>query len=162
MERSTSRRRFLALTAAGVGLSVAGCSGLSDDGTGDGGSGGDGSGQQATLVVQIDQQALQEAQTNASQQVQSGELNQSVAVQQYQETQQELLDDAISSAETEIQDTSLTIDDRKEQQGAFLVSGSSDEMVDLLSNDSIAALVPVSTFEELGQQQMPINQSAGG
>lgn len=165
MDRSASRRQFLALTATGVGLSVAGCSGLGDsgsDGGSDGTGGGNGSGNQATVIVQIDQQAMQSAQQNVS----SQDINQTAAQQQLLATQQELLEDAVANVEDEIENGPVTIEERKTEDGAFLVSGPGDAIVDLLSNDSVGALFAASTFEEIGQSPAPqsgsTNQTAGG
>lgn len=168
MDPSTtpSRRQFLAMTGVGAGMSVAGCNGLIDDGpaqTGDGETGGgDGSTRRATLVVQPDQQAMQAAERNATQQIDSGDGNQTAAVQQFQETQRELVGEAVEDIETAIDDGSVTIEDREEQVGALLVSGPAGAMIDLLSNESVGALVAEATFEQLGQQQTSINQTQGG
>lgn len=155
MDASTpSRRQFLALTGAGAGLSVAGCNALQSDGS-DGSGGTEGSDRTATLLVQPDQQAIEEARSNVTQQLEAGEINQSEAQVTLQEEQQTVVADAVAAAESEIEDGQLSIDDRKDAQGALLVSGPATGLIDLLGSESVGALLDEATFEEIGQQAGP-------
>lgn len=156
MDRPTpSRRRFLALTAAGSGLSVAGCSELEGDppAATDGETEADGGARrQATLFVEPDQEALQEARTRITQQVQDGNLSQQEAQRELAAAQEEIVADAVGEVESAVSDGTVTIEDSRETRGALLMAGPATGLIDLLSHDAVGGLVDAATFDEMQTQ----------
>lgn len=157
-----NRRRLLELTSVGTGIAVAGCMNQLNDDGGDGGEG-DGESRQVTMQVQIDQQGLQARQQELAQEVRAGNTTQQEARQEIQSLQQEAAEDAIESAESEFESSSLTIEDRISSQGVLLVTGSDGDILDTLDTDLVSLIAPASLFEEARtlqqqQQQQPRQQ----
>lgn len=159
-----SRRRFLGLTGAGVGVAVAGCAGLSgdtnprsvdDESTNENAESGDGDVgvRQVTLVVEPDQEALQEAQMEIQERVENEEIDPGQAQEEFLAVQQELVADAVTEAETAIEDVGATTNDAIEEQGALLIEGPADGLIDLLEEESVAGLVAAEMFIQAREQQ---------
>jgi adenylosuccinate synthase len=114
----------------------------------------DGGANRATLIVEPDQQAMQEARANAMQQ--GGNMTrqeQQEAMQAAQEQMQEIVAEAIADAEAALEDTDVTVQDTASQQGALLIEGPATQLIDLLDADAVGGLVSAASFDELGQQQ---------
>lgn len=147
MDRSTpSRRGFLALTAAGSSLSVAGCSGLLDDepGATDGGTE-----RQVALFVEPDQEAVQEMRSRLGQQIEDDNLSQQEVQSALARARRDLLSDTVARFESEMADRAVTVEETVEPRGALLLSGPATALIDLLSHDLARAMVDAEGFEEL-------------
>jgi hypothetical protein len=163
----TPRRRLLAAAATGSTLALAGCSSLesgdgSVDGSGDGpeqtegsdesgGSADDGStADEAAATVAVDiQEDLRAAQADVQERLQEGNLTQEEAQVEIQETQLELLGEAVSSVESYAGETDgLSVSETNQRAGAVLVSGDPAAVLGVLDADGVAALLPADDFPE--------------
>ena len=158
----TPRRRVLAAAATGSTLSLAGCSSLESDGTaGDepAQTDDDGSGDEASATVALDIQAdLQTAQADIRQRLQEGNISQTEAQAELQETQLDLLTEAVSTVESYASDTEgLTVSQTNAQAGAVLVSGDAAAVLGVLDAESVSALLAAGEFPE--PQQPATNES---
>ncbi|MUW15458.1 hypothetical protein GJ633_13035 [Halorubrum sp. CBA1125] len=155
---------MLAAAATGSTLALAGCSSLeSGDGSGDGDGSEDGPEQtagsdesggstagEASATVAVDiQEDLQAAQADVQQRLQEGNLTQEEAQVEIQETQLELLGEAVSSVESYAGETDgLSVSETNQRAGAVLVSGDPAAVLGVLDADGVAALLSADEFPE--------------
>ncbi|WP_138005369.1 hypothetical protein [Halalkalirubrum salinum] len=166
------RRRFLELAGTGAALSIAGC--LGDDGTDtdpaavendsdttteqtdDDETGGEDSIVEegmVTVALQADQEALAEAQESIQAELEDEEISQQEAQVQLQETEQELLEEAGSAFESNIDELDgLSIVDTTPAIGAVLVDGEAESMIETLSFTEVSALLSGETYAEIREQ----------
>lgn len=155
-ELTVDRRRVLELTGVSTGVAVAGCMGQLD---GDGGS------RQVAVSLRPDQEEIQTRQQELQQEVLAGNTTRQEAQQEMQTLQQEALADAVDTAEQTFGELGLSIEDRLEDQGLLLVSGSDGDILDSLEEDIVQAIAAGSLFEEAQtaqqqqQQQQQLQQS---
>lgn len=151
MDRTTSsRRRFLALTAAGGGLSTAGCSGLLGDTPAQNGGSADGDGtRQVMVLVTPDQEAMMEERSRIGEEIQSGNLSQREVQDMFAAAQQRVLAETAGEVESVVTERGMTVEAVKPRRGALLVSGSAVALLDLLSHESVRGLLSEASFQEL-------------
>ena len=171
METQVSRRRLLQVGGVGAAASFAGC-GYMD--TEDGGAPADMSGQGPHTVaigVAIDQMEMQAAeqefegiQQEAQEEFDAGEIDEEEAADmveeaqgELQETQRQLLQDAIDGVEAHAEGTeALSVLDSELEFGLVLVEGSGDAIVGTLASEHVQAIVPQEEFEAIqGPQDDP-------
>ena len=160
MDARPPRRRFLQLAGTGAVASVAGCSALDQDGTDpEDDDGGDDTRQAAaefvvTAAVDIDEAELEEAQAEIQQAVEDGELDQQEAQVRAQETQAELIADAVEAFEQHVADTeSLTVRETAEQAGVALIEGHAKALIEVLTADEVVGILAEEEFEALQPPQ---------
>jgi hypothetical protein len=178
------RRQLLQAAGAGSAALLAGCSGLlgssddesgddgetesddgqnSDDGTnGDGTSAGgmdsqDGDSMQSgdTREVGMIAQPDQAAMTEIRQQLRAGELNRSEAVEQQRELVAQSVEELASAIESE---TDIEIVEQLSELGAIRADGAPVELIDMLPNEQMTAIV---SREQLDQEQQSQSGSNG-
>lgn len=158
MDLEHDRRRFLELAAPATAAALAGCSSLTDSPS-DADSGSEASSQTTTgapaearqvgLSVEPDQEALRERQGAIQSELQAGNITRTQAQQQFREAQTELLGEAMTSFRERADETAgLTVEDSVQQFGVLLVAGSPAALIDTLSVEGVAGLLPQATFEE--------------
>ena len=160
MERLQNRRRFLQLATAGTAASVAGCSSLqssTDDSNGSlespDGDELDVSDTALTALVQPDQEALVELQAELDQEIESGELDQMEAQQEFQRRQLELVRELGEAFEEDAESIEgLSVEESMAEQGAFLVDGDADALVAELNDGDLSALLPGQEFVDALEQ----------
>ncbi|RKD94875.1 hypothetical protein [Halopiger aswanensis] len=144
MSNLPSRRRFLALTGTGTTAALAGCSQLesltqSDDGT-NGEAGG-----AVTVAVSPPQEELE----SLNQQLQSGELNRTEALDE----QQALNEDATAAFEDAASDRGISVEDSAAEFGLLQVSGDDSAIMDALRNGDIQGIYPGDQYDAFVQQE---------
>jgi acetamidase/formamidase len=149
MEFDTGRRRFLEIAGTGAALSLAGCNAQQTDGEATGTAG---SGATVTVAVQPDQEQLQQREDEIRSQLESGNISQTEAQQQFRTAQSELRAAAVSSFEEQAAESGLTIDDSIEQFSVLLVSGPATALIDALSFEMVNGLLPAETFQQAKEQ----------
>lgn len=176
MDVPRNRRRFLALAGTGVAASVAGCTALNsqsepNDSSGqDDGNVTDGSDPLAglsdaatTAVVGPDraaQQELQALQQELAQDVRAGNISQAEMQQQLQQREREAIDAASESFEDSVEGSDdLTVEGELEGQGAYLLDGSPEAMIDALNDGEVTLLYPAEAFVT-AQQQLALQEAA--
>lgn len=156
MADSHDRRTFLAAAAAGTAASVAGCSGSGEETdttptelqttevptTAEPSA-------QVMAAVRPDRSEIRAVEEELKARVRNGSINRSQAQQEYRQRQTELLAESAESLRQRVADSELTIDDEKPDSGAFLVSGPSAALVDLLTADEVDALLSAAEFESV-------------
>lgn len=168
MSDTTGRRRFLELAATGATLGVAGCSALGTDGdgpanetspTGDPSdvtdTTGTGGADAATVgvVVQPDQEALQQRQSEVQSEIVSGNMSRQAAQETLRQAELELTLAAVEAFKSRVaDDPGLTVEDTIPEFGAVLVTGAPSALIGLLSVEKVGALLPEADFEAARQQ----------
>lgn len=150
-EVTSRRRQFLQSAGVGGTALLAGCSerlGLQNASDGDGAGGGDGE-RKVGIIAAVDQQALQAAQAEVQQQVQSGNLSQQEAQQEFQTQRQEIVAQGVQSL-VDALGSDLSVEKRYEQYGGVVVSGPAGALLDALSLEQSRALIPAAEFENAG------------
>lgn len=166
---SARRRQLLRNAGVGGAAVLAGCSeqlGLSqnDNNSTDGNTtGGDTSASvegesKVGIVASVDQQALQQITVEVQQEMQSGNLTQAEAQQQYQQRRQELVDQAIESLTGSL-GSSITVLQRYPQLGAVAVRGPPAALIEALELDAAQSLVLVSDIEAAAQSTQSTNST---
>lgn len=149
MEFDTGRRRFLEIAGTGAALSLAGCNAQQTDGETTGTTG---SGATVTVAVQPDQEQLQQREDEIRSQLESGNISQTEAQEQFRTAQSELRSAAVSSFEEQAAESGLTIEDSIEQFSVLLVSGPATALIDALSFEMVNGLLPAETFQQAKDQ----------
>ena len=149
MEFDTGRRRFLEIAGTGAALSLAGCNAQQTDGETTGTTG---SGATVTVAVQPDQEQLQQREDEIRSQLESGNISQTEAQEQFRTAQSELRSAAVSSFEEQAAESGLTIEDSIEQFSVLLVSGPATALIDALSFEMVNGLLPAETFQQAKEQ----------
>jgi carbohydrate-selective porin OprB len=161
MDFDTGRRRFLELAGTGTALSLAGCSALQNDAasqttaeTGTETASASGSERrEVTVALRADQEELQQRQQEISSELRAGNITRTEAQQQYQAAQQELLSGAVTSFTERVESNdALTVVDRIDQFGVFLIEGPAAGLLDTLSFGAVNALLSAATFQQAKQQ----------
>ncbi len=167
------RRRFLELAGTGAALSIAGCLGddgedseapalendsdstteqTDDDETSDGDSIVEEG--MVTVALQADQEALAEARESIQAELENESISQQEAQVQLQETEQDLLEEAGSSFESNVDELDgLSIVDAVPTIGAVLVDGEAEAMIETLSFTEVSALLSGETYATVLEQQ---------
>jgi hypothetical protein len=151
MEFESNRRRFLELAGPTTAAALAGCSALTGSNAESQSTPTDASAEtrRVALSVEPDQQALQERQREIRSALQDGNLTRTQAQQRFREAQTELLGEAMTSfRERARESASLTVEDSVRQFGILLLSGPPAALLDTLSIEGVAGLLPEATFEE--------------
>ena len=149
MELDTGRRRFLEIAGTGAALSLVGCNAQQTDGETTGTTG---SGATVTVAVQPDQEQLQQREDEIRSQLESGNISQTEAQEQFRTAQSELRSAAVSSFEEQAAESGLTIEDSIEQFSVLLVSGPATALIDALSFEMVNGLLPAETFQQAKDQ----------
>lgn len=157
MEFESNRRRFLELAGPTTAAALAGCSSLTGSGPEQTETASSTDAQTETRTVgasvQPDQQALRERQAEIRSELQSGNVSRAEAQQQFRRAQNELRAQAMASFRDRIDGMpALSIEDTVDQFGLFLLSGPASALIDTLSIDGIAGLLPQATFEQAKSQ----------
>lgn len=168
MEPPVSRRKLLGIGGTAASLSIAGCSFANDgsDGSDADGSGVDGTDDsenafEVTVVADVDQSELEDAQQNvqaaqkeAQEGVEEGEMDQEEAqalVEEAQskleETQQELLSTAVSAIESHAEETDgLSVVETEPDYGLALLEGRATALVETLALEDVQAILDGSEY----------------
>lgn len=163
--RDLSRRRLVALGITGTAVALAGCGAQLDEQPDDENQNEDESTERLiTVVVDLDeneQQAIQAEFQEAQQEIQEAYQNDDINESEAQERLTEAEAEAASDQETLVAETvgrieehvdgteELSVTDVATDLGVLLVKGEPAAALDLLSLDSVAALLPENRFEEL-------------
>jgi len=150
MEFDTGRRRFLEIAGTGAALSLAGCNAQQTDGETTEAAGSNGA--TVTVAVQPDQEQLQQREDEIRSQLESGNISQTEAQEQFRTAQSELRSAAVSSFEEQAAESGLTIEDSIEQFSVLLVSGPATALIDALSFEMVNGLLPAETFQQAKDQ----------
>ncbi|RLM94691.1 hypothetical protein D3D02_01500 [Halobellus sp. Atlit-38R] len=150
MEFDTGRRRFLEIAGTGAALSLAGCNAQQTDGETTETTGSNGA--TVTVAVQPDQEQLQQREDEIRSQLESGNISQTEAQEQFRTAQSELRSAAVSSFEEQAAESGLTIEDSIEQFSVLLVSGPATALIDALSFEMVNGLLPAETFQQAKDQ----------
>ncbi|WP_256288159.1 hypothetical protein [Halobellus inordinatus] len=150
MEFDTGRRRFLEIAGTGAALSLAGCNAQQTDGETTGTAGSNGA--TVTVAVQPDQEQMQQREDEIRSQLESGNISQTEAQEQFRTAQSELRSAAVSSFEEQAAESGLTIEDSIEQFSVLLVSGPATALIDALSFEMVNGLLPAETFQQAKDQ----------
>ncbi|NGM70682.1 hypothetical protein G6M89_16995 [Natronolimnobius sp. AArcel1] len=155
----TGRRQFLAATSVGA-AGLAGCAdlgGSSDDSenpladsqspepTGEGV-------RTVSIIVQPNPTALQEAQTEVVSRLEDGDLDQEEAEAELADQEQELIEAAIADAIARVDEVGAVHTDTVDVEGTLLVEGEADDLLDLLGQPSISAILSEERFEQAQQR----------
>lgn len=177
-----TRRRLLQLSGVGVTTSLAGCSQFDVPGAQDQEQNQTDSETELdadpepdidpadgiTALVQPDQEASQELQQEVMSEVQAGELDQQEAQAEFQRRQAELIATRAAEFESTVaDDDDLSIEAGIAEQGAFLLDGSDERLLDTLRNGEVSGLIPGEEYGQLleqrqqqqQQQDQPANES---
>ena len=179
-----TRRRLLQLSGVGATASLAGCSQFDVTGTQD--EGDDDSEQPAdssseleadaepdidpeagiTAIVQPDQEAFDELQEEIMAELEAGEIDQQEAQLELQQRQAELIVDRAVEFESSVaDDDDLSIEAGIAEQGAFLLDGSDERLLDTIRNGEVSGLIPGEEYGALLEQQQhqepPVSDSDG-
>lgn len=149
-----NRRRVLELSGIGTGIAVAGCMNQVDSG--------DGENREVTIALQIDQEEIQQRQQELQQEAVSGNASEEelqAEQEEIQALQEEAVSDAVESAESEFEDSGITIEDQLDGQGALLISGSDADILDALEIDVVQAMYSGTVFEQAQQAQQQQQQA---
>lgn len=178
MDIFPNRRDFLQLSGTAATLSLAGCNALQDDGQSTPSStsgnknkdttGSESASQQSTtvttqatqgenptvtLIVEIDQEALQQKQQQLQSAVRNGSVNRTQAQQQYRAFQTDLITSAVQSFRQRVQDiNAITIEDTVDQFGAILISGTPAALIKTVSYEEVRSLSAQTTFAQTKAQ----------
>ncbi|MFB6251044.1 MAG: hypothetical protein ABEI27_05065 [Halobellus sp.] len=151
MEFDTGRRRFLELTGVGAAATLAGCNtGQTEQTEGSTATNGDAS--TAAAAVEPDQQKLQERESEIRSELDSGNISQTEAREQYREAQSQLRQEAITAFEAQATEAGISIEGSVDQFGIVLVNGPAAALIEALYFDQVTALFPESTFEQAQSQ----------
>ncbi|XVH31456.1 hypothetical protein ACNS7O_13835 [Haloferacaceae archaeon DSL9] len=155
-QTDTARRRFLQAAGAGTSAAVAGCMGLQlsgqsseDDSEGDA----DPDDPRATAVIQPDPEEVEAIRAEVQREYEEGELDEGEANAELQSRQQELLAETGEAFEAEAQERDVEIVDAIREQGAYLVAGSAEGILELLDLETVYGLVSAAVFEEAQGQR---------
>ena len=165
MESVLTRRRLLGTGGAAAALSVAGCSEFaSDDGSEPVASEESDGSHEVTVVADIDQTEIQEAeeeaqtaQQEAQEDLEAGDIDEEEAQRIIEEaqaaveqTQRDLLDDAVSAIESHVEDVAgLSLSDSNAEFGVALVEGDGDSIIELLPLEDVQAIVDGAEYDTL-------------
>ncbi|AEH35452.1 hypothetical protein [Halopiger xanaduensis] len=144
MSNLPSRRRFLALTGTGTTAALAGCSQLESLTQSDDGTNGDAGGA-VTVAVSPPQAELE----SLNEQLQSGELNRTEALDE----QQALNEDAVSAFEDTASDRGISVEDSAAEFGLLQVTGDDSAIMDSLRNGDIRGIYPGDQYDAFVQQE---------
>lgn len=165
MTSHPTRRRVLQLTGVGATASLAGCSQFDiadssedeleadrepdidlEDGI--------------TAIVQPSQEALAEVEQEIMTELEEGDLDQQEAQQEFQERQGELFMSRAVALESEIEDDDdLTVEAGVGEQGALLLEGTNERLMEMLRNGDVDALLPGEQYGEvLAAQEQPAGE----
>ncbi|MFC7075411.1 twin-arginine translocation signal domain-containing protein [Haloarcula halophila] len=164
MSDEHDRRHFLKFAASGTVASVAGC--VSSDGDEESidptetdldGTPTETSVQTTegsdtatvTAAIRPDPAKLQSIRTEITERVQNGSINQTQAQTEFQRRRAELLTESAESFRSYLSETPMTLEDAKADSGAFLVSGPSNALVGMLTDNLVEALIPAANFENI-------------
>lgn len=172
MESHPTRRRLLQLSGVGATASLAGCSqfdvpGAQDDsGSGNESTANSGAQLEAdaepdidpeagiTAIVQPDQEALQELQQEIMAEVENGELGQQEAQIEMQRRQSELIAERAAEFESTVAaDDDISIEAGIAEQGALLLDGSDERLLDTIRNGEVSGLIPGEEYGSLLEQR---------
>jgi hypothetical protein len=167
MEFESNRRRFLELAAPTTAAALAGCSSLtgSDSAQTETASTTDTAAETRTVgaSVQLDQQALRERQAEIRSELQAGNVTRAEAQERFRRAQSELRAQAMASFRERVDAMpALSIEDTVDQFGLFLLVGPAAALIDTLSVDGIAGLLPAATFEEARSRAQSQTATATG
>lgn len=181
-----TRRRLLQLSGVGMTASLAGCSQFDVPSTQDDGDGnGDSANESATstdaqleadaepdiepengitAIVQPDQEALQELQEEVMAEVEEEEISQQDAQLEIQQRQAELTATRAAEFESTVADADdLSVEAGIAEQGALLLDGSDERLLETLRNGEVAGLIPGDEYGQLlAQQQQQQQQEQPG
>ncbi|MFC6975301.1 twin-arginine translocation signal domain-containing protein [Halomicroarcula sp. GCM10025709] len=164
MSDEHDRRDFLKVAASGTAASLAGC--VSSDGDEESVDSTETAldetptettiqtteeSDTATVMaaVQPEQEKLESMQSDITSRVQNGSINQTQAQLEFQRRRAELFAESARSFQQHLSETPMTLEAAKAESGAFLVSGPSDALVTLLTDNRVEALIPAADFESV-------------
>jgi hypothetical protein len=150
MTSQQNRRRFLQLTGTGAAASLAGCSALnplSDDDDADGGEYAD----MLTAAVGPSSEDVQELQEAIE--------NEEIDMQEAQQREAELFEDAVADFEQRAEDDDdLEIVDSAGEQGVYRIDSSASSAVEALQDGPVLALYEGATYDQILEQQQQQEQ----
>jgi len=148
-----NRRRVLELSGVGTGLAIAGCTGQLDDNglEGDRGELADDE-RRVAMGLEIDQEQLQQLQLEIQQQVEAGEMDQEEAEAEIEALQEQLVEEALESVQSELEAFDITIEDTLDD-GIMLVAGPATDLIDALEIEVIQVIAEEALFEQARQAQ---------
>ncbi|WP_144901670.1 hypothetical protein [Halobellus captivus] len=149
----TNRRRFLEGASIGGATLLAGCTDQLDLGGQEASdaqseSPNESSSDGVGAIAAVDQQAMQEEQVRLQEEIQSGNLTQEEAREEYATIQSEYIEEAITALTdaAEAQE-GVSVEEEYDSFGAVIVSGDAGGILQLLNSDEVSALVSQADIE---------------